>query len=109
METTGRAAYVFAVHFKDESSAAAAYNKSADTFHLSDSDIDNMKAVGATVSQGSATGLGDSSMVVSANVGGYALYISLWQNKKFLAAIIGLNVSASDGKAASQRVNGRIH
>jgi hypothetical protein len=109
MEITGKAAYVFAVHFKDEASAQASYKKSADTFHLSDSDVNNIKAVGGTVTEGSGTGLGDNSIVVSASVGGFGLYISLWQKKKFLAAIIGLNVAQPDGKAATQRVDGRIH
>jgi hypothetical protein len=109
METTGKAAYVFAVHFKDENGAKSSYKKSADTFHVSDSDVNNIKAVGGTVTEGSATGLGDNSIVVSASVAGFGLYISLWQKKKFLAAVIGLNLSAADGKAATQRVDGRIH
>jgi hypothetical protein len=109
LEITGKAAYVFAVHFKDEASASASYKKSADTFHLSATDINNIKAVGGTVTEGAGTGLGDNSIVVSASAAGFALYISLWQKKKFLAAIIALNTSDADGKTATQRVDGRIH
>jgi hypothetical protein len=106
--TTGKAVYVFAVRFKDEASAAASFKDSASTFHLSDAEVANIKSVGGTVAQGSSTGLGDNSTVVSASVTGFSVYVALWQKKKFLAAVIGLNLPAADGKAAAQRVDGRI-
>jgi hypothetical protein len=105
---TGKVVYVFAVRFKDSTSAAANFKTSSKDFHLSDSDIANVKAAGGTVAQGSATGLADNSMVLSIDVGGTSFYIAFWQKKQFEVAIVGYNIPIADGPPAAAKINARI-
>src|SRR2546426_11946677 len=56
---SGKGAYVYAIRFKDSTSASASYKVTSKDFHLSDSDVANLKAAGGTVQLGAATGLGD--------------------------------------------------
>ena len=100
--------YVFAIRFKDTSSAAASYKAELTPFHLSDEDTASIKAVGGTVQQGSATGLGDNSTVVSFDLG-FTIYVALWQSKEFLVVVLLDNVSASTGASATTRINSRVH
>src|SRR5438132_12377240 len=62
---SGKVVYVYAIRFKDSSSASASYKTTSKDFHLSDDDLANLKAAGGTAAQGSATGLGDNSIVLS--------------------------------------------
>src|SRR5439155_5332 len=55
----GKVTYVFVVRFKDQTAAEASYKTSAKDFHVSDSDLADVKAAGGTVTQGSATGADD--------------------------------------------------
>ena len=66
---TGKVADVYAIRFKDSSSAAANYKTNLKDFHLSDTDLSNLKSAGGSVAQGSATGLGDNSVMVSISIG----------------------------------------
>src|SRR5438132_1152620 len=54
---SGKVAYVYAIRFKDSTSASASYKVTSKDFHLSDSDLANLKAAGGTVQVGAATGL----------------------------------------------------
>lgn len=104
---TGKVAYVYAIRFKDASSASASFKSNTKDFHLDDPTVTQLKAAGATVSQGATTGLGDNSIVVTIDLGGSAVYVALWQNKTFMVAMVAFN----DGTAAAQAatsVNGRI-
>src|SRR5256886_573070 len=72
---SGKVAYVYAIRFKDSTSASASYKVTSKDFHLSDSDLANLKAAGGTVQVGAATGLGDNSTVLSIDVAGLAVYV----------------------------------
>jgi hypothetical protein len=78
-------------------------------FNLSDSDLSSLTALGASVKQGSATGLGDSSVVVSFAAAGTSIYVALWQNKEFEVAVLVYNLPSANGSSASAKINGRIH
>jgi len=104
---TGKVAYVFVIRFKDTATAAASYKASSKDFHLSDSDVANLTAAGATVNSGDATGLGANSIVVSIDIQGAAIYVGFWQNKQFDVVEIAFNDS-SDAAAASKKINDRI-
>lgn len=104
--TPGKVAYVYAVRFKDSSSAAASYKSTSKDFNLSDSSVSQLKAAGATVSEGSATGLGGNSVEVNITVVGTSFFIGFWQNKDFEVAVVTLNVQHTADAAA--KINGRI-
>lgn len=104
---SGKVAYVFVIRFKDTATAAASYKASSKDFHLSDSDVANLKAAGATVNTGDATGLGANSVVVSIDIQGAVVYVGFWQNKQFDVVEIAFN-DANDAAAASKKINDRI-
>lgn len=105
---SGKVANVYAVRFKDESSASASFKADSKDFHLSDSDLSSITAAGGKVQQGTATGLGTNSIAVELSLAGTAFYIAFWQNKNFEVAMIVYNVAVSDSEGAAQKVNGRI-
>lgn len=104
----GKVAEVFAVRFKDSAKAAAEYTTSQGEFHLKDSDLAQLKAVGATVLDGTVSGLGANSIVVKFDIAGVTAYIALWQNKEFEVAMITYNLPLTAGPAAATKVNSRI-
>jgi hypothetical protein len=104
---TGKVAYVYAIRFKDTTSAAASFKSNTKDFHLDDPTVSQLKAAGATVSQGTSTGLGDNSIVVTIDLGGSAVYVTLWQNKSFMVAMVAFNEGSAAAQAA-KNVNGRI-
>jgi len=103
----GKVAYVYAIRFKESTSAAASYKVTSKDFHLSDSDVANLKAAGGTASLGAATGLGDNSTVLSLDVAGLAVYVAFWENKEFEVAMIAFN-DAAEAPGAVTKINGRI-
>lgn len=105
---TNKVAYVYAIRFKDSATASTSYKSYSKDFHLSDSEVSQLKAAGATVNLGSATGLGDSSIVLNIDIGGSSVYIAFWQSKSFEVALVAFNEGANGGQAAT-KVNGRIH
>lgn len=105
---SGKVVYVYAIRFKDSTSAAASYKASAKDFHLDSSQVTQLQAAGATVAQGTATGLGDNSIVISLDIAGVGVYVALWQNKEFEVAMVAFN-EATDGPTAATKINGRIH
>src|SRR5207249_4791700 len=104
---SGKVAYVYAIRFKDSTSASASYKVTSKDFHLSDSDLANLKAAGGTVQVGAATGLGDNSTVLSIDVAGLAVYVAFWENKQFEVAMIAFN-DAAEAPGAVTKINGRI-
>lgn len=103
----GKVVYVYVIRFKDTSSAGASYKATSKDFHLSDSEVSQLKAAGATVKEGSATGLGDNSVDISVDVEGASFFVAFWQNKSFEVALVTLNGPSADAAAAA--INGRIH
>ena len=106
--TTGKNSEVFAIRFKDSTSAAAAYKNRGSLVNFTDSQIATLKNAGATVDQGSATGLGANSIVVAFSIPGGILYVALWQNKEFELALLIVNLPNIDGKAVATKINGRV-
>jgi len=105
---SGKVAYVYAIRFKDSSSAAANYKTASKDFHLSDSEVSQLKAAGATVNTGDATGLGTNSLVLSIDIQGISLYVAYWQNKLFEVAVVTFN-EPTEAPAATKKINDRIH
>lgn len=103
---TGKLAYVYAVRFKDSTTASTEYKALSKDFHLSDSEVGQLKAAGATVSQGAATGLGDNSVVVSIAFGGSSVYVAFWQKKQFELAVASFNIPTAATVPA--KINARI-
>lgn len=104
---SGKVAYVYVIRFKDSASASASYKVTSKDFHLSDSDVANLKAAGATVASGDATGLGSNSLVLSIDIQGISVYVGFWQNKQFDVAEVAFN-DPNDAAAASKKINDRI-
>ena len=105
---TGKLAEVFAIRFKDASTASANFKANLKDFHLSDSDLANIKGAGGVVGQGSATGLGDNSVVVSFAIAGVSFYVAFWQKNQFEVAMITFNVAEKDSKTAVTSIDGRM-
>lgn len=105
----GKVAEVFAVRFKDSATAAAAFTTSEGQFHLADPEVAQLKGYGATVLDGTSTGLGSNSIVVKFDLLGAAAYIALWQGEEFEVAMLTYNLGPTAGPAAATKVNSRIH
>jgi hypothetical protein len=105
---SGKAVYVFAIRYKDSNSASASYKAGSKQIHLSDSDLANIKAAGGTVQQGTATGLGDNSIVVSLDIASASIYIAYWQKKQFEVAVVSYQVPSADVGAAAKKIDARI-
>ena len=106
--TTGKNAEIFAIRFKDSTSAAASYKNRGSLVNFTDSQIATLKNAGATVNQGAATGLGANSITVAFSIPGGILYVALWQNKEFELALVIVNLPNIDGKAVATKINGRV-
>jgi len=105
---TGKEAQVYSIRFKDTASASSNFKSQESQFHLSDSDLQNIKSAGGTVKQGSTTGLGDNSVVIEVSLGPVSVYAAAWQNKEFEVAVLSLNSPVTDGESATTKINGRI-
>ena len=105
---TGKIADVYAIRFKDAPSASSNYKTNLKDFHLSDSDLTNIKAAGGTVASGAASGLGDNSVVVSFAIAGVSFYAAFWQKNQFEVAMISFNVPVADSKTATTKIDGRM-
>lgn len=105
---SGKVAYVYVIRFKDSASASASYKVTSKDFHLSDSDVANLKAAGATVTSGDATGLGSNSLVLSIDIQGISVYVAFWQNKQFDVAEVAFN-DPNIAASAATKINARIH
>jgi hypothetical protein len=104
----GKVADVFAVRFKDSTKAAAAFTTTEGEFHVTNADLVQLKAFGATVLNGTATSLGTNSIVVKFAIANVTAYIALWQKKEFEVALVTYNLPLTVGPAAATKVNSRI-
>ena len=105
---SGMVVNIYAIRFKDSASASDNFKTNSKTFHLSDSDLQNIQSAGGKVAQGDATGLGTNSIAVSLSIAGTSFYIAFWQKNKFEVAMIAYNIPVADAEAAAKKVNGRI-
>ena len=105
---SGKVAQIYTIRFKDMASASANFKVHQKDFHLSDSDLQNIKSAGGTVKQGGETGLGDNSVLVEFSIAGQSFYAAFWQKDKFEVAIITFNVPTADSESATKKVSDRI-
>jgi hypothetical protein len=91
------------VQYRDATSAAQAYKSGV--FGFNPADPTQMR--GAT--SGTATGLGANSAFESQAFQGTSFTVGIWQNKAFVAFVVGFGVPADAAKKAAGNMNGRIH
>ena len=102
---TYKLAVDFVFQFKDEASAVAGYSNDS-IFGFS---VQSLKSTQLPVTEGTATGLGKNSIVLSVAISDQAVYLSVWQNKQFMSILGVFNIDAAADKKIAQAVNGRIH
>jgi hypothetical protein len=105
----GSATYKLAVNFvfqfKDEASATTGYNSDS-IFGFS---VSQLKQSLVPVAEGTTTGLGKNSIVLTVEIAPQTFYIAVWQNKQFMSILGIFNIDAATDKKIAQAVNGRIH
>ena len=84
----------FVIQFKDEASAAAGYT-SGTIFGI---DKSTLKGAGAPVTEGTKTGLGANSIVLSATIANQSFYIAVWQDKAFMVILGLINLDTVSGQ-----------
>jgi hypothetical protein len=94
----------FVVQFKDEPSAANGYTN-GQIFGI---DRATLKANGAPVTEGSKTGLGPNSVVLSTTILAQSFYIAVWQNKAFMVILGIINFDSATGQKVADAENRRI-
>lgn len=92
----------FAVQFKDEKSASAAYGNGS-IFGVSSSSLRSSTAV-----EGTKTGLTTNSVVVSQAIGNQSFYIALWQDKAFAIFLAAVNLDPASSKKVATSEDARI-
>jgi hypothetical protein len=95
----------FVVQFKDEATAATGYT-SGSIFGI---DRSTLKAGGAPVVEGTKTGLGPNSIVLSVPIANQSFYIAVWQNKAFMVILGLINLDSVTGQKVASAQNKRIH
>ena len=94
----------FIVQFKDEGGAASGYT-SGQIFGI---DRSMLKANGSAVVEGTKTGLGPNSIVLSATILNQAFYIAVWQNKAFMVILGIINLDSATAQKVAAAENQRI-
>jgi hypothetical protein len=94
----------FVVQFKDESTAATGYT-SGSIFGI---DQSTLKSDGAPVVEGTKTGLGPNSIVLSLPIANQSFYIAVWQNKAFMVILGLINLDTATGQKVADAENKRI-
>ena len=94
----------FSIQFKDEASAADGYTN-GQIFGI---DRTMLKANGAPVVEGTKTGLGPNSIVLSTTILSQAFYIAVWQNKAFMVILGIINLDPATGQKVADAENKRI-
>ena len=102
---TYKLAVDFVFQFKDEASAVAGYNSDS-IFGFS---VATLKSSQLPVTEGTATGLGKNSIVLTLVVPPQTVYLSVWQNKQFMSILGIFNIDAATDKKIALAENGRIH
>ncbi|HEY8840513.1 MAG TPA: hypothetical protein VIO80_07650 [Candidatus Dormibacteraeota bacterium] len=93
----------FSVQFKDEASAASGYTN-GQIFGI---DRAMLKANGAPVVEGTKTGLGPNSIVLSTTILSQAFYIAVWQNKAYMVILGIINLDSATGQKVADAENKR--
>ncbi len=108
-QTTGRVVDIAAIHFQDDSTAAAAYKGKDAALGIDVSALAQFQGMGGTAVQGQATGLGDNSIEAGILLGGQPLYAAYWQHSAFVIVVYGFDLPMTDGRKIATTVNGRVH
>jgi hypothetical protein len=94
----------FSVQFKDEATAAGGYSNGK-IFGI---DRTILKANSAPVVEGTKTGLGPNSILLSTAILNQAFYIAVWQNKAFMVILGVINLDAATAQKVADAENKRI-
>ena len=95
----------FVFQFKDEASAATGYS-SESIFGFS---VNQLKQSQVPVTEGTATGLGKNSIVLTLEIAPQSFYVGVWQDKQFMSILGIFNIDAATDKKIALAENGRIH
>jgi hypothetical protein len=95
----------FVFQFKDQASAEKGY-KSDSILGFSAA---SLKSSQVPVVEGTATGLGVNSIVLTVAIGSQSFYVAVWQNKQFMIILAILNIDTATDKKVALAENGRIH
>jgi len=106
--TTGRVVDIAAIHFKDESTAAAAYKGKDAALGIDVSALAQLQGMGGTAVEGQATGLGDNSIEAGILISGQPLFAAYWQHSSFVIVVYGFDLPMTDGRKIATTVNGRV-
>jgi hypothetical protein len=98
----------FVIQFKDEKGAANGYKSPKKIFGFSAADLRSNTAASQAVTEGTKTGLGANSIVLSTSVSNQSFFIAVWQNKAFMVFLAILNVDPTASKKAATSENSRI-
>jgi hypothetical protein len=102
---TYKLAVDFVFQFKDEASAVAGYSSDS-IFGFS---VSSLKSTQLPATEGTATGLGKNSIVLSVALSDQAVYLAVWQNIQFMSILGIFNIDAATDKKIALAENGRIH
>jgi hypothetical protein len=91
--------------FKDQASAEKGYTTES-VFGFSAS---SLKSSQVPATEGTATGLGANSIVLSITISSTSFYVAVWQNKQFMVILVTLNLDTAASKKAALAANSRIH
>ena len=94
----------FVIQFKDEAAAANGYTNEK----IFDFDRATLKADGAPVVEGTQTGLGPNSIVLSVPIANQSFFIAVWQGKAFMVNLGIINLDSAVGQKVADAVNKRI-
>jgi hypothetical protein len=95
----------FVIQFKDEASAVSGYTNDK----IFGFDRATLKADGAPVVEGTKTGLGPNSIVLSLPIANQSFYIAIWQGKAFMVILGLINLDSATGQKVADAENKRIH
>jgi hypothetical protein len=95
----------FVIQFKDEATAASGYTNEK-IFGI---DRTALKANGAPVTEGTQTGLGPNSVVLSVPIASQSFYIAVWQSKAFMVILGIINLDSTTGQKVADAEYKRIH
>src|SRR6266478_5958359 len=95
----------FVFQFKDQASAEKGYSSDS-IFGFS---APTLKGSQVPVTEGTATGLGKNSIVLSISISNQAFYVAVWQNKQFMVILGILNIDTGADKKIALAENGRVH
>lgn len=96
------------VQFQDSKGAARNFQRDSTLLGLGPKDIRFIELAGGKTTFGSATGLGNESVIGSANVAGANYFVAEWQHGRFQSESLGYDMAFADADNAVIDTNSRI-